>query len=107
MLSNPMHAVPTVAVGTVGSAVLNLTGESKTDRVTDTDVVNMHSNPMNATATPTAGTETEGKEKTVETEDAEEKRAAIRLGVLYSIYKPECFYFDIINIFHVRVFCVL
>ena len=106
MLSNPMHAVPTVAAGTVGGAVLHLTGESKTDHVTDTDMVNMHSNPMNATTTPTAGTETEGKEETVETKDAKEKRAAIRLGVLYSIYKPECFYFDIINIFHVRVFCV-
>ena len=86
---------------------VNDSTESKTDR---------HSNPMSATATPTSGTETEGKEKTLEKdlpamsikeseqENEEKNRAAIRLGVLYSIYKPDCFYFDIINIFHVRSF---
>ena len=69
--------------------------------------IHMHSNPMNAPATP-AGTTTQGEDETEEQEvnalSDGEHRAANRLGVLYGIYKPACFYFDIINIFHVRLF---
>jgi hypothetical protein len=103
MYSNPMLAVATAAADTAASIILNSTGETKSDHVIDEEEVKMHSNPMNATATPIAGTRTEGTETetAVERGDKEENRAAIRLGVLYSIYKPECFYFDIINIFHV------
>ena len=80
----------------------NESTESKTNR--HSRLVSMNAHPMNATENPTSGTETEAKENTVERENEEENRAAIRLSVLYSIYKPACFYFDIINIFHVRAF---
>jgi hypothetical protein len=81
--------------GTVNEGV-----ESKT--------VHMHLNPMNAPATPAASTtakeEDETEEQGVNALSDAEHRAANRLGVLYGIYKPACFYFDIINIFHVRLF---
>ena len=89
MHSNPMHAT------TTGAGAAHLVGETNhthNDPVVDEEI-NMHSNPMHAAAI-TAGETAEGKE---------EHRAADRLGVLYSIYKPECFYFDIINFFHVSL----
>ena len=89
MHSNPMHAT------TTGAGAVHLVGETNNthnDPAVDEEI-NMHSNPMHAAAI-TAGETAEGKE---------EHRAADRLGVLYSIYKPECFYFDIINFFHVSL----
>jgi len=83
---------------------VNESTESKSNR--HSRLVSMDTNPMNTSATLTSDTETEAKENTVERgeEQEEENRAAIRLSVLYSIYKPACFYFDVINIFHVRAF---
>jgi hypothetical protein len=96
MHSNPMHATPPA------NGAANLRGETKNthnDPAVEEEI-NMHSNPMHAAAI-TAGASAGGEDETAE--GKEDRRAANRLDVLYGIYKPECFYFDIINFFHVSL----